>query len=73
MNFTDVYGIKHDNCTLITPANEYNRILIFMDLAGRRFITISPNPTPSKYSSANSHWKCGRPSEAPREYFYIDK
>ena len=59
MDFTDVYGIKHENCTLITPTEEYRRIIIFMDSVGRRFVAISPNPEPTKYGSAKSHWKQG--------------
>ncbi|MCT3583644.1 hypothetical protein EFS17_06720 [Levilactobacillus brevis] len=72
MDFIDVYGINHENCTLITPTREYSRINIFMDSVGRRFVAMSPDPVPSKYGSVNSHWKRGRPSEAPKDYFYID-
>ena len=73
MDFTDIHGIKHDNCTLITPTEEYRRIIIFMDSVGRRFVAISPNPEPTKYGSAKSHWKQGKPNDAPKEYFHIDK
>ncbi|MDN7036875.1 hypothetical protein [Lactiplantibacillus plantarum] len=73
MDFTDVYGIKHENCTLIAPTEEYRRIIIFMDSVGRRFVAISPNPEPTKYGSAKSHWKQGKPNDVPKEYFHIDK
>ncbi|WCJ49789.1 hypothetical protein OFA97_01180 [Lactiplantibacillus plantarum] len=25
MDFVDVYGIKHENCTLVAPAREYSQ------------------------------------------------
>ncbi|MCH7260697.1 hypothetical protein MMY95_15650 [Lactiplantibacillus sp. ME-2] len=57
----------------MTPTEEYRRIIIFMDSVGRRFVAISPNPEPTKYGSAKSHWKQGKPNDVPKEYFHVDK
>ena len=52
MDFVDVYGIKHENCTLVAPAREYQRVVIFMDALGRRFVAMGPDPQPTKYGSS---------------------
>ena len=73
MDFVDVYGIKHENCTLVTPAREYQRVVIFMDAVGRRFVAMDPDAQPTKYGSSNQHWHLAKTSEAPEGYFHIEK
>ena len=65
MDFVDVYGIKHENCTLVAPAREYQRVVIFMDALGRRFVAMGPDPQPTKYGSSSQHWHQAQPSAAP--------
>ncbi|AVW09066.1 hypothetical protein [Lactiplantibacillus paraplantarum] len=73
MDFVDVYGIKHKNCTLVAPAREYQRVVIFMDAVGRRFVAMGPDPQPTKYGSSSQHWHQAQPSAAPEGYFHIDQ
>ncbi|WP_010622280.1 hypothetical protein ABTQ33_12980 (plasmid) [Paucilactobacillus suebicus] len=70
MEFIDVFGIKHTQCSLLDTKSEYKRVFIFTDEKGQNFVAIKENPEPNNYGSKNMHWRCAKPQDAPINYYF---
>lgn len=44
MTYTDIYGFKHDNATIISKEDDFHRIFIIEDEKHRRFECLKENP-----------------------------
>ena len=59
--YTDVFNIKHTDCTVVDTINEFSRIFIIQDKHGSRFTCLKDDARPAKKGSAS-------PEDAPQDY-----
>lgn len=69
--FTDVFGITHDDCTVVKTLNDYERIFLIEDPDQIRYVAIKENAP--KKSKLTIHWEPGNPKNIPDNYFGMHK
>ena len=57
--YTDVFNIKHTDCTVVDTINEFSRIFIIQDKHGSRFTCLKDDARPAKKGSG--HWTSASP------------
>ncbi|WP_282803285.1 hypothetical protein [Secundilactobacillus kimchicus] len=67
MEFTDVYGFKHEDCKIVRTTGKYGRILIIEDPYKVRFVCVKPDA--EAISKNSQHWSPASPQDAPEDYF----
>lgn len=69
--FTDVFGITHDDCTVVKTLNNYQRIFLIEDHDHIRYVAVKDNAP--KNSKLTIHWKPGHAKNIPDNYFGMHK
>ncbi|WP_252180860.1 hypothetical protein [Pediococcus stilesii] len=69
LTYTDIYGFKHENATVISKEDEFHRIFIIEDEQHRRFECLKENPEPTH--KGPSHWKLSSRDTPPDNYWDV--
>lgn len=67
MEYVDIFGYKHSDCSIISSDNEYKRVFIIEDSSHRHFVCLKPDATPKKGMS--NHWELSKDDHIPDNYW----
>lgn len=69
MTYTDIYGFKHENATIVSKKDEFRRVFIIEDEKHRRFECLKEHPESTHKGSA--HWKLSSKDTPPDNYWDV--